>query len=160
VFFLCLSGIVVADQISKQVVLQNFSEYQSQPIIPGLFNLVLVFNRGAAFGIMSGLSDSYRHLALMTTTLLALGAVAYFLLHDFYRDRVAQGALGLIVGGAVGNIIDRFRFGAVVDFLDFYLGNSHWPAFNVADSAICVGVAVLLFRRSQSVALPSVSSKL
>jgi signal peptidase II len=73
-----------------------------------------------------------------------MGLVGFFLTRPYYRTLSAQVALSAILGGAIGNVIDRIRLGAVVDFLDFYVGNNHWPAFNVADSAICIGVAVLL----------------
>lgn len=139
--------VIAFDQASKLMILASLNEGDAVPIVPGFFDLTLTFNHGAAFGLMAGVQDGLRHVLLALTTTLALGAVLYFLLNDYSKDSVAQVALAMIVGGAVGNIIDRFRFGAVVDFLDVYYGSYHWPAFNVADSAICVGVFVLLLRR-------------
>lgn len=140
-------AVMALDQLSKALVLINIRNGESIPVIPGLFDLTLTYNRGAAFGFLAGVEDGLRHVLLALTTCLALGAVLYFLIKDYSKDPLAQGALAMIVGGAFGNIIDRFRLGAVVDFLDVFYGTYHWPAFNLADSFICVGVAVLLFRR-------------
>lgn len=138
----CLT--VACDQATKLVVLSSFRPGEILPVIDGLFNLTLTFNYGAAFGLWSWLAPGVREIVLGLTILGAMGLVAYFLTRPYYRTLSAQLALSAILGGAIGNVIDRIRLGAVVDFLDFYLGNYHWPAFNVADSAICVGVAVLL----------------
>jgi len=143
------------DQLTKYLILRTFVPGEILPIIPNLFNLTLTFNLGAAFGLWSGLSDGLRQLVLASSNLLALGVVVFFMRQPGYHGRAAQAALAAILGGAVGNIIDRFTRGSVVDFLDFYIGSSHWPAFNVADSAICVGVFVLLllpFAGSEAVA--------
>ena len=139
--------VLVSDQLTKQLILESFQMGESREIVSSLFNLVLVFNKGAAFGFLSGVSEGLRQIILGATTVLALGTVIYLLVYDYFEDRIARTALGMILGGAVGNIIDRVRLGEVVDFLDFYYGNYHWPAFNVADSAICVGVFILLFRK-------------
>jgi signal peptidase II len=138
-------GTIVADQISKKLILDSFQPGEIRPVIDGLFNLTLTFNKGAAFGLWSGLSSGMREAVLGLTILLALGVVAFLMTRSYYQSFIAQAALAGILGGAVGNVIDRFRFGAVVDFLDWYVGTAHWPAFNIADSAICVGVALLLF---------------
>jgi signal peptidase II len=135
---------IVADQATKLLVLSSFRPGEILPIIDGLFNLTLTFNYGAAFGLWSWLAPGTRELVLALTILGAMVLVGFFLTRPYYRTLSAQIALSAILGGAIGNVIDRIRLGAVVDFLDFYVGNSHWPAFNVADSAICVGVAVLL----------------
>jgi signal peptidase II len=146
------------DQLTKHLILLTFSPGESVPIIPGLFNLTLTFNLGAAFGLWSGLPGGVRELVLALTNLLALGVVVYFMRQPHYRTWIAQTALAGILGGAIGNIIDRFVHGSVVDFLDFYVGNSHWPAFNVADSAICVGVTILLVLSFFSPAEPADAS--
>ena len=99
---------------------------------------------GAAFGLLSGLEDGTRQLVLMLTTGGALIVVFYFLLFEFYSNSFGRLALAMILGGAMGNIIDRIRLGKVVDFLDFYIKDMHWPAFNLADSAICVAVFILI----------------
>ena len=146
-FFFTSFVILFLDQISKLIILSNFSPGESVEVIPGFFNLVLTFNQGAAFGMMAGLQDGVRQLVLMLTTMIALAVVFYFLLYEYKEDRVGQLALALIFGGALGNIADRLRLGMVVDFLDFYFQNYHWPAFNLADSAICIAVCILLFHR-------------
>ena len=115
-------------------------------VVPGLFDLTLVYNPGAAFGLFSGLPDTQRRFALAAVSLLALGVVVWFGLNEAKGDRWFQAGLSAIVAGAVGNLLDRLRLDAVVDFLDFYVGEHHWPAFNVADSAICIGVCLLLLR--------------
>lgn len=135
---------IVADQATKLLVLSSFRPGEIMPIIDGLFNLTLTFNYGAAFGLWSWLTPGTREIVLGLTILGAMGLVGFFLTRPYYQTLSAQLALSAILGGAIGNVIDRIRLGAVVDFLDFYVGTSHWPAFNVADSAICVGVAVLL----------------
>ena len=113
--------------------------YETQPLISGFFNLVHVRNRGMAFGIMNRPGADWGFTLLLCAT---LGAVA-LLLFWFYRlkseDKGMAIPLSLILGGAIGNLLDRMRLGEVIDFLDFYIGPYHWPAFNVADSAITVG---------------------
>lgn len=138
----CLT--VVLDQVTKLVVLSYFRPGEILAVLDGVFNLTLTFNYGAAFGLWSWLAPGVREVVLGLTILGAIGLVGYFLTRPYYRTMSAQLALSAILGGAIGNVIDRIRLGAVVDFLDFYYGSYHWPAFNVADSAICVGVAVLL----------------
>lgn len=135
---------VLFDQLSKLWVLGTFHEGQILPVIPEIFNLTLAFNPGAAFGLWSNLADSTRQLVLSGTILLAVAMVVVFLKQTAGRGWIPQAALAAILGGAVGNVIDRLSYGRVVDFLDFYWGTYHWPAFNVADSAICVGVAILI----------------
>ena len=109
---------VILDQLSKYWVLTAISGGTVIPVIPNFFNLILTYNPGAAFGMMSSLPDGPRYILLALTTIVALSAVLYFFLRDYRHDVVAQVALAFIVGGAVGNIIDRVRFGMVVDFLD------------------------------------------
>ncbi|MCB0333470.1 MAG: signal peptidase II [Bdellovibrionales bacterium] len=151
-FIISLSVFLVAflDQWTKYLIVTSLTLGEQIEIIPGFFNLTLAYNPGAAFGMMADLPDGTRQLVLAGVTLLALCVVFYFLAKDYYHDVVAQSALGLILGGALGNIIDRVRIGVVVDFLDVYLKNYHWPSFNVADSAICIGVGILVFRKPAS----------
>lgn len=134
------------DQLTKFAILNSFEYGDQKEIIPGVFNLILTFNKGAAFGLLSGVGDGFRELILGITTLAALFVVFYFLIFEYNQDRVGQLALSMIVGGALGNVIDRMRLGMVVDFLDFYYKDYHWPAFNVADSSICIGVFLLILR--------------
>jgi signal peptidase II len=127
--------IVVLDQITKWLVHLWISPDQPVGVVPGFFQLVNWHNPGAAWGIFRDYNMVLTIVSLVTV--LAL----FFFRHSFGIARPPAGwALGLIAGGIVGNVTDRIRFGHVVDFLDFFLGRHHWPAFNVADSAICVGV--------------------
>ena len=137
--------VLVSDQLTKIAARANLQEGESVPVFSN-FNLTLVYNPGAAFGMFSNLPTSYRLASLLTVSILALVVVFWFLRNDAKGDYIAELSLSAILGGAAGNIIDRFLYGAVVDFLDFYVGNYHWPAFNVADSAICIGVTLLLLR--------------
>jgi signal peptidase II len=137
-------GTLVLDQASKLLVLGTFQAGEVRPIIDGFFNLTLTFNRGAAFGLWSWLTPGIREIVLGLTVLFAMAVVVYFLSRPYYQNALSQFALASILGGAIGNIMDRVRLGAVVDFLDVYYGTYHWPAFNVADSAICIGVAILI----------------
>ena len=137
-------GTVGVDQLSKLLVLRSFQPGEVRPIIDNFFNLTLTFNRGAAFGLWSWLTPGIREVVLGFTVLVAIAVVVYFLSRPYYQKALPQIALALIMGGAIGNIMDRVRLGAVVDFLDVYYGTYHWPAFNVADSAICIGVGILI----------------
>lgn len=140
IFFL----VVCLDQLTKLWLVQNFSLYESRMIIPGLFNLTYLTNTGAAFGFLAGHPAWWRQVFFITMALVAL--IAIFFLHRKIaaESRWYTVSLALIAGGAVGNLIDRVRQGAVIDFLDVYLSTHHWPAFNVADSGICVGVGIFL----------------
>jgi len=135
--------IIVADAWTKWLVATSIDVHESIPLIPDFLQLVHVRNTGAAFGI--GANADSRIVPL----LLNLGAIGVFFVVVVYAfraavtDRVLQTGLHLILGGAIGNLIDRFRLGYVVDFLDVFVKSHHWPAFNVADSAICIGIALL-----------------
>ncbi|MGE5638926.1 MAG: signal peptidase II [Clostridia bacterium] len=136
------AAVVVADQLVKALVVARFAPGERLEIA-GFLNLVLVFNKGAAFSFLAG-ADGWQ------TPLLAAFAVAAALVLGFmiYRNpgkALMNAALGLVLGGAVGNVIDRLRIGAVVDFVDFHAIGWHFPAFNVADSAITVGAALLIY---------------
>lgn len=133
--------ILVADQISKFFLLDLMQQNPQGIVIAPFFNLVLVWNTGVSFGLFQ--EDT----PLRSWTLIGVAAaVLIWLLVWLWRaqGRLIGAALGLIIGGAIGNIIDRYRFGAVFDFLDFHAFGWHWPAFNVADSAIVIGVGLLL----------------
>ena len=132
------------DQLTKTMVSSYVNTGETIPIIPGCLNLTLTYNRGVAFGLLADAPEGSRQLLIAGLTVLALGVVVWLLVKDYREHLGAQFALALIIGGAIGNVIDRIRFGHVIDFIDAYYGYRHWPAFNLADSAICVGV-VLLF---------------
>jgi len=135
---------ILIDQITKQLVLEKFQPGEILSVIPGFFNLTLTFNPGAAFGLWTNLPPGWREFALGASIALALTVVVIFLRQPTYQSTLARVSLSGILGGALGNIIDRLLYGSVIDFLDVYIGNSHWPAFNVADSAISLGVIVLV----------------
>ncbi len=142
-FFLLLF-VIVLDQLTKAWTMKSFALYESMEIIPGFFSLTYLTNKGAAFGFLAGVDSVWRHyffliLASIALVLLVIAWVRMRKDHCFYGP-----ALALIAGGAIGNVIDRVRLGSVVDFLDFYVAGHHWPAFNVADSAIAIGVALFL----------------
>ena len=137
--------VVILDQITKAMVLKYLPLYASINVIPGFFNLIHIHNPGGAFGFMAEGSSSARALFFLVMSMAAIGLV-----FDYYRKiPSAYGMLSLgfalILGGALGNLIDRLRMGKVVDFLDVYVRDWHWPAFNVADSAITIGMAIFIF---------------
>ncbi len=133
----------VADQASKAWAVRNLPLFELREIIPGVFGMVHVRNTGVAFSLLSNLDPRWVHPLLILATLLAMGAVLAYIAFLPCRGAAAVG-LGLILGGAIGNLIDRARLGYVVDFLDLYWRNHHWPTFNVADVGITVGVVLLL----------------
>ena len=138
--------VLVLDQLSKAVALRDLVPGSPVTVVDGVFSLTLVMNPGLAFGMLSSTPTAWRWMvaALSLAALATLATVGIRLLASGgWTTRVA---LGFIFGGAAGNLVDRARFGAVVDFLDFYWHDYHWPAFNIADSAISVGVALLAVR--------------
>jgi signal peptidase II len=140
-WFAVAAAIVVADQITKWLVLARFA-LGERVEVTGFMNLVLVFNKGAAFSFLAD-APGWQTPVLVAFALGAAVLVSVLLVRDPNRRLYCAG-LALILGGALGNVIDRVRFGHVVDFLDFHAGGWHWPAFNVADSAITLGAALLI----------------
>jgi signal peptidase II len=138
--------VFLLDQLTKEMVYGMFEIGESREVIKGYFNFTLVMNPGAAFGLFANLPSEIRRVVLGAVTLGAMSLVFILLRNEAKGDRMSQICLYLILGGALGNVIDRFRYDAVVDFLDVYYGTYHWPAFNIADSAISVGVCILLLR--------------
>ena len=136
--------VVIIDQLTKLWIMTNFGLHEQQNVISGFFNLVYVTNTGAAFGFLAGSKSWLRQVFFVGVAVVALGVIVYAYGHLKRQGRIFVYALGLIGGGAIGNLIDRLRFGSVVDFLDFYFGSYHWPAFNAADSAITVGVGLFM----------------
>jgi signal peptidase II len=132
---------LVADQISKLYIDSTMRLFQSIPVIDGLFNITYVRNRGAAFSFLSHASWRLPFFIAVSAIASLVILVAFKRLRD--DQKLAQLSLAMIFSGAVGNLIDRVRLGEVIDFLDVYWKSHHWPAFNVADSLICVGVALL-----------------
>ena len=119
--------------------------YESYKVLDGFFNLVYVMNPGAAFGFLAGASETFRYVFFIGITIVAVILIIYFLIKSQPQSMVVVLSLTLIFAGAVGNLIDRIRYGAVVDFLDVYIGTAHWPAFNVADSAITIGAVLMIW---------------
>ena len=135
-------GIIVAlDQYTKHLVADRMRLFDVITVIPGFFNITYVRNRGAAFSLFAGASDSYRVVFFVTATLIALAVIGAILRNT--HERLLVVAFSLVAGGAVGNLIDRMRFGEVVDFIQWYVRSWYWPSFNVADSAITIGVGLL-----------------
>ena len=140
-----IAGLVLLiDQLSKWWILSTFRIYESLPVIPGFFDLTFVTNTGAAFGILAGEQNIWRQIFFVAMTLVALVVLCSAFRHYRHIGKLYVVGIGLVSGGALGNLVDRLRFGHVVDFLDFYVKGHHWPAFNAADSAITVGVAMFL----------------
>jgi signal peptidase II len=140
-WFALALAVVIADQVTKAIVLARF--FLGERVeVTGFFNMVLVYNKGAAFSFLSD-AGGWQTPALVVFALVAIGLVGTFIMRSPGRPMLNTG-LGLILGGALGNLIDRLRYGQVVDFLDFHAAGWHWPAFNVADSAITVGAALLI----------------
>jgi signal peptidase II len=139
-----VGAIVASDQVTKALVDDFMTLHESRTIVEGLVRLTYVQNRGAAFGILSEAGLPYQSLLFSVVSLLALLAIALYAWRMPVQSRLPQTALALVMGGAIGNLLDRARLGYVIDYVDVYWGAHHWPAFNVADSAITVGVALLV----------------
>lgn len=133
--------LIALDQATKMIALSYLSFAQPVTVIPGLFNFTLVYNTGSAFSAFADW-ESARWI-LIVVSLVAVGLALWLAGGRVGRGKAAQVALGLITGGAVGNLIDRVRLGKVVDFVDWHIGDLHWPVFNIADAGITVGAAYL-----------------
>jgi len=136
--------ILIVDQWSKTAALHHLSVIYSRKIIDGFFSLTLVMNSGVAFGVFSGIESSLKAYLLLLLSGVTVGLVVFYYFYEKSLQFMSRFGLVLVVGGAFGNMIDRWRFHKVVDFLDFYWQGYHWPAFNIADCAISVGVTILL----------------
>lgn len=136
-------AVLLLDQWTKGIVTRAFEVHQTSSVIAGLFDITYVRNSGAAFGLFASVDSSIKAILLNSVAVLVFLVVSAYALRSSHRSIRLQLGFALILGGAVGNLLDRVRFGYVVDFLDFSISGHHWPAFNVADSAICVGVGLL-----------------
>ena len=143
-FYLIALAIVLTDQATKAIIVRNMRLGQSLPIVPGYFDLTFVLNPGAAFSLLATLPERIRNPFFILISVAAAVLIIVYHARHLVGHRLATVSLGLILGGAVGNLIDRIRYGVVVDFLDAHVHQYHWPVFNVADSAISVGVTLLL----------------
>ena len=137
-------SVLLLDLITKALVLAMLPLGKSVPVIPGFFDITHVHNPGGAFGFLAGLSVEFRAVLFIAVSLLAAMLIVYFYWQTPPDQRLLAIGLALVFGGAVGNLVDRIRFGIVVDLLDVYIGDLHWPAFNVADSAITIGAGLLV----------------
>lgn len=161
-YFILIAVIVLLlDRLAKWAIASNIALYQSVVVIPGFFRLTHVQNTGAAFGLFAESSAQWKVGALVSFSILALIVVSALLWKNGHALSTTSIGLSLILGGAMGNLWDRMVSGHVVDFLDFYVGNYHWPAFNVADSAIVIGaillVSEIVFAKSASETVKSSS---
>lgn len=143
-YALIVSCVVVLDQVTKALVDSLMELHESRPLVEGLLSLTYVRNRGAAFGILSDADLPYQSALFAAVSLAALLAIAFYALRLPSQQRLPQTALALVMGGAIGNLVDRALHGYVIDFVDVYWRQHHWPAFNLADSCISVGVCLLL----------------
>lgn len=151
VHWLWLAGVVIVlDQITKQLVVRNLDLFDSIAVLP-ILNITLMHNTGAAFSILSGAPPAFFVLLSLAVSI----GILIWLRRNPQGQRLTAASLSLILGGALGNAIDRVVYGYVIDFIDFHVGQWHWPAFNVADTAICIGAGLLiidalLFNRERS----------
>ena len=143
-FFLIAALVLLLDRLTKWAVASNIALHDSVLVVPGCFRLTHVQNTGAAFGHFAESAAQWKVGALVTFSVLALVIVSALLWRNSHSFSTTTLGLSLILGGAMGNLWDRMFAGHVVDFLDFYLGSYHWPAFNVADSAIVIGAILLV----------------
>lgn len=143
-YFILLAGaVLILDQITKLLVFRFLPLFSVKEIIPGFFNLVHVHNTGAAFSMFAGAPSPWRQLVFIGLTIVVvIGLLAAYTKLE-RRDLGNRTAYSLIISGALGNLIDRVRLGEVIDFLDFYVGTYHWPAFNVADMGISIGAGIM-----------------
>lgn len=137
-----ITAVLALDQFTKHLVEKHMRMYEVVPVIRGFFNLTRVRNKGAAFSLLSTAPDGFRSAFFISVSLVAVTVIAIMIRKA--NDRLLVVSFSLIAAGAVGNLVDRVRFGEVVDFIQWYVGSWYWPSFNVADSAITVGVALLV----------------
>jgi signal peptidase II len=143
---LMIAGTVcIVDQLVKALIVSTVPVYQTISVIPGFFNLTHIYNPGGAFGFLSGSPSELRHLFFVIASVVAMGLILFLFAKTPPGHGLLEFGLSLIMGGAVGNILDRIRIGKVIDFLDIYVKDIHWPAFNVADSAITVGIGLFIY---------------
>lgn len=144
-YHILIAALVVGlDRLTKWVIAQKITLHDSVDVVPGMFRLTHVQNQGAAFGLFSESPSEWKVAMLILFSVAALAVVSALLWKNGNAMNATAIALSLVFGGALGNLWDRVATGRVVDFLDFYLGSHHWPAFNIADSAIVVGALLLL----------------
>jgi signal peptidase II len=139
---LTIGAVFILDQWTKYLIETHVRLYSTITVIPGFFNITYVRNRGAAFGILSDTHGNWRSVFFVTVTIVAIAVIARLIWKT--HERLLLIAFALIAGGAIGNLIDRIRYGEVVDFIQWYVKSYYWPSFNIADSAITAGVGLLI----------------
>jgi signal peptidase II len=142
-YFLVSLAVLLLDQWTKGIVMRTFQIHESREVVSGFFDLTYVQNSGAAFGLFASVDSSVKAIVLNSVAVLVFLIVSAYAIRSSHKSVRLQVGLALILGGAVGNLLDRVRFTYVVDFLDLSISGHHWPAFNLADSAICIGVGLL-----------------
>jgi signal peptidase II len=141
-----ISGsVILVDQLVKWIITETMPLYQSIPVIPGFFNLTHIQNTGGAFGFLAHQGVGLRIAIFIVVSSLAAGFIFYLYKKTVDTLPFLSSGFALLFGGAIGNLVDRIRFGRVTDFLDVYIGSLHWPVFNVADSAVSIGIAIFLY---------------
>jgi len=138
-------GVLAVDQLTKYWIDSAMAIHDTIPVLSGFFSITYVRNPGAAFGFLAGASPTFRYTFFIVVNIIAIALILTYIRKAGKKESRMILGLSLIMAGAVGNLIDRVRFGEVVDFLDFYIGSIHWPAFNVADSSISVGAFFLIW---------------
>jgi len=131
------------DQWTKSLIVQKLMLHQKVEVISGFFNLIHVRNTGGAFGIFGGEKGGIGSILFVVVSLIAIAILIFLFIKLGEKEKTLALSFSLVLSGAIGNLIDRLRFGEVIDFLDFYVSSTHWPAFNVADSAICIGIGLM-----------------
>lgn len=134
--------VIILDQITKYMVEKQVRLYEVIQVIPGFFNITHVRNKGAAFSLFSGAPERFRSMFFITVTIVAIAVIAALIRKT--KESLLIASFSLIAGGAAGNLIDRVRYGEVVDFIQWYVKSYYWPSFNLADSAITIGVGLLV----------------
>jgi signal peptidase II len=142
-YILIVVLILLSDRISKSAIVSNYDLGQPAPVIDGIFNITYVQNTGVAFGILDAFSSPVKVLFLGLVAGIAAIVVIIYSLRNDPHNRLMQGALALVLAGALGNLYDRVRYGYVIDFLEFHARGYFWPSFNIADTSISIGVVLL-----------------
>lgn len=146
IFLVIVAGSVLGlDLFTKMLILAHVPLGAAIPVVPGLFDLTHVHNPGGAFGFLAAMGPQARGVIFILISLVAVAVILWFYMQTPVQQRWLAFGFALICGGAIGNLVDRLRFGVVIDFIDVYIGALHWPAFNIADSAITVGVTIFAF---------------
>jgi signal peptidase II len=135
--------VILGDQWTKHIVQQRLPLYHSIEVIGGFFNLTHVRNTGGAFGVFGGERSGLGSFLFVAVSLIAIGIILYLFIKAKESEKTLALSFSLVLSGAMGNLVDRLRYGEVIDFFDFHFRSYHWPAFNIADAAICVGIGLM-----------------